>query len=112
MMPLEQPVRLEEHVWNKNGDHPLDYTKDEENHFPNPGAPSTYTAAFRRENNWEGDVVRYFRNPEVPGIDTCKCGHTFHEHGWIDQGADGITVCPGSTVIGPDEDGYYAVRKP
>ena len=37
----------------------------------------------------------YFRHPNIPGTDTCAdCGHIFHEHGWIDLGEDGITVCP------------------
>ena len=37
----------------------------------------------------------YFRHLNIPSTDTCAdCGHIFHEHGWIDLGGDGITVCP------------------
>lgn len=39
--------------------------------------------------------VRPFRHPYVPG-DTIheECGQSFHDHGWIDKGDHGYTVCP------------------
>lgn len=50
--------------------------------------------------DFEGSVVRYFRHPHVPADEVCHdCGNTWHEHGWIDQDRDGITVCPGMWVV-------------
>lgn len=70
------PVRL--HQWHTNGDHPDDNAL--------PGV--------------EGRVVRYYRHPHIPGTQQCaKCGHTMHEHGWIDSAPDGHTVCPGDFIL-------------
>jgi len=57
-------------------------------------------------NRIEGAVVRFFRRPEPEfrGFHS-KCGRTWHDHGWIDDGsndenglAQGITVCPGDWI--------------
>lgn len=62
--------------WWVNGDHPNDGPKIK-----------------------EGLVVRYYRNPEVSGKDThVTCGYSWHNHGWIDSGGDGQTVCPGDWI--------------
>jgi hypothetical protein len=62
--------------WNRNGDHPHDGPADR-----------------------EGRVVRYFRHPDIPGDQICPaCGSRVHDHGWIDSGGDGRTVCPGDWV--------------
>lgn len=62
--------------WHRNGDHPHD-------------GPT----------HREGRVVRYYRNPDIPGNHTCPaCGHLVRDHGWIDSGRDGRTVCPGDWV--------------
>lgn len=90
---------LEAFIWNVNGDIPNEVTevfKDGE-----------YAGEF-----YEGSVVRYFRSPDISGTSLCpKCGKTYHEHGWIDQDENGITVCPGSYVI-KYSDVEYAVLSP
>lgn len=43
----------------------------------------------------------YFRHPDIPFDAVCDlCGHVAQEHGWIDSGGGGITVCP-SMAEGP-----------
>ena len=62
--------------WWKNGDHPHD------------GDPSR-----------EGRIVRRFNDPDVPPDTVCdECGHTMHEHGWIDEVPDAV-VCPGDYIV-------------
>ena len=80
----KRPVVIEATQWFKNGDHPLDY------------------ASWRRRENWEGDVVRYFRHPDkvYAGERQCeKCGQIMHKHGWIDTLEGGHIVCPGDWII-------------
>jgi len=90
--------------WHKNGDHPFDYL------FDDPTNP-LYNAAYRKQNHWEGDVVRYYRRPDVPGLLECSdCGNVMDSHGWIDSGKDGRRVCPGDWVI--TIDGEYYPMKP
>lgn len=94
----KKPVVIEATQWFKNGDHPLDYSKDHEG--LDGGEIRTFTAAERKANKWEGDVVRYFRHPNVDGLTACKhCGKTMHAHGWIDTLEGGHIVCPGDWVI-------------
>ena len=39
--------------------------------------------------------VNPFRHPWIKGTDTDpECGRTWHDHGWIDRGDHGFTVCP------------------
>lgn len=41
-------------------------------------------------------AVQWFKN----GDQVCStCGKTLHYHGWIDQGAEGIRVCPGDYIL-------------
>lgn len=50
----------------------------------------------------EGAVVRYFRRaePEYRGDRVhAVCLNRWHAHGWIDDGGDGQTVCPGDWVV-------------
>ena len=76
--------------WYQNGDHPKDEYK---------------------QNGHEGKVVRRFRDPDFSGTDTCKtCKHIVHDHGWIDQGMEGLTVCPGDTVHTHDNSRYTVTR--
>ena len=83
----KKPVAIEATRWFKNGDHPLDYTNDVE-------------GAQRRNLDWEGDVVRRFRRPDVSRDTACKhCGNTMHNHGWIDTLEGGHIVCPGDWII-------------
>lgn len=84
--------------WFKNGDHPHDYAEDTQG-LEN-GKLRVFTGAYRKARSWEGSVVRYFRHPDIPGTQACsKCGHTMHNHGWIDTLEDGHNVCPGDWII-------------
>lgn len=77
----KKPVEVEAHQWFENGDHPDDHPEG-------------------RNPDWEGEVVRYFRHPEISGSQVCsKCRRTMHEHGWIDTLEDGHNVCPGDWII-------------
>jgi hypothetical protein len=94
----KKPVVIEASQWFKNGDHPEDYSQDEDG-IEN-GEPVKIAAAYRREHGWEGSIVRYYRHPDVPGERVCsKCGNTMHVHGWIDTLEDGHNVCPGDWII-------------
>lgn len=93
-----KPLVIEATQWFKNGDHPKDYEK------PLSGIENkqevTYTPEQRKTAGWEGDVVRYFRRPDVPGISVCKhCNDKFNNHGWIDTLEGGHNVCPGDWII-------------
>jgi hypothetical protein len=86
--------------WNTNGDHPLDACR--------PITDSVTGEVFLSE----GKVVRRFRHPDFPGSLECSvCGRTMHDHGWIDSGGDGQTVCPGSLIV-PADSGGYTVTPP
>ncbi len=75
----KKPAAVEAWQWFKNGDHPED------------GAE----APLR-----EGEVVRFFRDPEHLGTIKCKCcDGLLHDHGWIDTLEGGHIVCPGDWVI-------------
>ena len=84
--------------WFKNGDHPLDYSKTHDGY--EQGVLRSFSALERKANGWEGDIVRYYRIPELDGRNPCKhCGKIMHEHGWIDTLEGGHIVCPGDYVI-------------
>lgn len=94
----KKPVVIEAHLWLKNGDHPSDYSKThcglEE------GELRDFPPEERKARGWEGDVVRYFRHPDVPGERQCEhCGSVMHNHGWIDTLEGGHIVCPGDWII-------------
>ena len=94
----KKPVVIEATQWFKNGDHPLDYSKDHDG-FEN-GELRVFTAQERRKKGWEGDVVRYFRRPDVNSDKYCEhCGRIMHDHGWIDTLEGGHIVCPGDWII-------------
>ena len=95
-MPIYQrkPETINGVQWFKNGDHPLDECKLLKADFPDAKGALT-----------EGKIVRRYRAPDNPvnyidGGAKCKlCGHTFHEHGWIDiPGCESI-VCPADYVL-------------
>lgn len=78
--------------WFTNGDHPHDRVGEM---VPDPGGGPDYQRI-------EGAHVRFFRNPDYPGDTTHDvCGRTWHDHGWVDSGGDGVTVCPGDWVPVP-----------
>lgn len=92
----KKPVVIEAIQWFKNGDHPLDYA---ETRFIGTEM-RMLTVAERASNQWEGDVVRYFRSPNVSGREACKhCAAPMHTHGWIDTLEGGHIVCPGDWII-------------
>lgn len=94
----KKPVVIEATQWFKNGDHPNDYDKEYVGY--ENGALRTWTSVEVKENSWEGQVVRYFRRPDVDGTTICKhCHMTMHVHGWIDTLEGGHIVCPGDYVI-------------
>jgi len=48
----------------------------------------------------KGGIVRYYRNPDVPGATICpSCGNPMHVHGWIKTLEGGHIVCPGDWII-------------
>lgn len=90
----KKPVVIEATRWFKNGDHPLDYSAA---HY---GIDGSDTSAEREANGWEGDIVRYYRHPDVGDERPCEqCGKPHHIHGWIDTLEQGHRVCPGDWII-------------
>ncbi len=94
----KKSIVVEAHQWFKNGDHPEDNCRLLQ---PFEGDKQIF--------NSEGEVVRYFRHPNIPGTDFCKgfdktgkpigCGRMFHDHGWIDTLEGGHIVCPADWII-------------
>lgn len=94
----KKPVVIEATPWFKNGDHPLDYSKDHEG--LEDGELRIFTGEERRKNQWEGDIVRYYRSPDVKGTTRCRhCDKQMHWHGWIETLEGGHIVCPGDWII-------------
>lgn len=88
---VDDGIFFEAARWWQNGDHPRDEYL--------PPSPN------------EGKLVRRFRNPYVESTYPCKlCGCFMHDHGWIDCGVAGLTVCPGDWVL-IAEDGHFEVVK-
>jgi len=60
----------------------------------------SYSPEFQKENNWEGQVVRFWRLPNVAGDAMCSnCGRQSRCHGFIETLEGGHTVCPGDWII-------------
>ncbi len=94
----KKPVIIDATQWFKNGDHPLDFVKEHDG-LEN-GELRTFSGRERKEKGWEGDIVRYYRNPYVRGENTCQnCGNLLHVHGWIDTLEGGHIVCPSDWII-------------
>jgi hypothetical protein len=94
----KRPVVIEATQWHRNGDHPQDHARDREG--LERGVMRTFKAADCKAMDWEGDVVRRFRRPDVEGATACReCGKTMHVHGWIDTTEGGHIVCPGDFII-------------
>lgn len=84
----KKPVVIEATQWFTNGDHPGD------------GPPET-----------EGEIVRYFRRPDVKGRTICrKCYSAMHDHGWIDTLEGGHIVCPGDWIITGIQGEHYPCK--
>ena len=83
----KKPVVIEATQWFKNGDHPED-------------GDERFTSGEFKGELFEGNVVRYYRTPEMDGQNKCRhCGLIMHVHGWIDTLEGGHIVCPGDWVI-------------
>lgn len=85
----KKPVIVEATQWHKNGDHPEDGTE-------------RFLHGMFKGELLEGKVVRYFRDPETPGVTLCRhttCQQPMHNHGWIDTMEGGHIVCPGDWII-------------
>lgn len=94
----KNPVVIEATQWFKNGDHPDDYAK-EKTGFEG-GEIRTWTGEESKAKGWEGQVVRYFRRPDVDGERLCQhCNQIMHVHGWIDTKEGGHIVCPGDFIV-------------
>lgn len=97
-MYRKKPVVIEASQWFKNGDHPLDYSQSHQG--MKDGELHIFTAAERKANAWEGDIVRYYRTPDIDGQTPCRhCEKIMQAHGWIDTLEGGHIVCPGDWII-------------
>lgn len=86
------------HRWFKNGDHPLDGNE-------------RFTDGEFKGELYEGQVVRYFRHPEISGYHRCvECNKAMHDHGWIDQDGTGYKVCPGDYIVSKDNRVFYPIK--
>jgi len=94
----KKPVVIEATQWFKSGDHPLDYAEPVDG-FEN-GELVEFSQEHQKQLDWEGQIVRYFRDPDVAGGTPCKrCGIRLHEHGWIETLEGGLIACPGDWII-------------
>lgn len=94
----KKPVIIEATQWFKNGDHPNDFDQDKVGY--ENGRLRTWKGSEVKSNGWEGQVVRYFRRPDVNGKRSCDfCDDIMHNHGWIDTPEGGHIVCPGDWII-------------
>lgn len=94
----KKPVVIEATQWFKNGDHPADYAENEVGF--EDGQLRTFLGSERKAKDWEGGVVRYYRNPTDNGERLCEhCAQRMHVHGWIDTLEGGHNVCPGDWII-------------
>lgn len=105
----EKAVMVEATQWFKNGDHPLDYSKIHSGY--ENSELRQFHPAERKSRGFEGDIVRYFRRPDVDGQEKCKhCGKIMHEHGWIGSERGYYVVCPGDWIITADMGDYYPCK--
>lgn len=94
----KKPVVIEASQWHKNGDHPKDYANEITG--LEGGELRTWPGSHGKENDWEGQVVRRYRSPDVHGESLCEqCGEPHHVHGWVDTLEQGHRVCPGDWII-------------
>lgn len=94
----KKPVIIDASQWFKNGDHPQDYLKPTDG-LEN-GELRTWTGDEAKALGWEGQIVRYYRNPEDDGERACeRCAVRMHEHGWVETLEGGHIACPGDWII-------------
>jgi hypothetical protein len=105
----KKPVVIEATQWFKMGDHPLDYVRPQQG-FQN-GRLVSIPGEHRKAHGWEGDVVRYYRDPQISGELKCSiCGNKYHDHGWIDTLEGGHIVCPGDWIITGVKGEFYPCK--
>lgn len=100
------------HQWHKNGDHPDDYKNPRM--YQSGDSIEERPGSWFKENKYEGEVVRYFRRPDVPGDQMCiVCNRVMNEHGWIDgsknKGLEG-PVCPGDWIMNSELGIYVPIH--
>lgn len=94
----KKAIVIEAHRWFKNGDHPGDYLSARTATVG--GELETLPGLYFKGKNYEGEVVRYFRRPDMPGDRRCAhCQRVMNDHGWIDTLEGGHIVCPGDFII-------------
>lgn len=99
----KKPVVVEATQWFKNGDHPEDHSFR--------AAHIEANASYPKIREWEGQVVRYYRHPDMDGQTACRhCGIIMHKHGWIDTLEGGHIVCPGDFIITGVHGEYYPCK--
>lgn len=100
------PVVIEANQWKKNGDHPLDHDPIG---YPDP--TEMEKERYAEYLTFEGQVVRYYRTPDIDGQSKCKhCKKTMHVHGWIDTLEGGHIVCPNDFIITGVEGEHYPCK--
>lgn len=105
----KKPVVIDASQWRKNGDHPQDYANDVKG--LEHGELRTWTGEEAKAQNWEGQIVRYYRHPSLDGQTACKhCGDNMHNHGWIDTLEGGHIVCPGDWIITGVQGEHYPCK--
>lgn len=105
----KKPIVIKATQWFKNGDHPLDYSKAHDG-LEN-GELRQFSPEERKANRWEGDIVRYYRDPDIQGHHHCvHCGHIMNDHGWIDTLEGGHIVCVGDWIITGVKDEHYPCK--
>ena len=68
---------------------------------------------WKGHGNREGEVVRYFRRPDILGDQPCgvsSCQKPMHDHGWIDTLESGHRVCPNDWIITGVEGETYPIK--
>ena len=94
----KKPIVIKATQWFKNGDHPHDYDAPVSGF--DCGEIVEFGSAHQKKYNWEGQIVRRYRVPELDGQTICKhCRHIMHWHGWIETLEGGHIACPGDWII-------------
>lgn len=111
----KKPVVIDATQWFKNGDHPDDYAEVRPGFHRDEGTGElmeiVIPGAHAKAHDWEGQIVRYFRRPDVDGETLCQhCRLTMHVHGWIDTLEGGHIVCPGDWIITGVQGEHYPCK--
>ena len=103
MTRYRKTALIEATQWWTNGDHPDDGVGEQ--------TPDLMTGEpYQRI---EGNVVRFYRHPGIPGDSYCGhrgCQQTMNDHGWIDTLEGGHIVCPGDWVATGVQGEHWAIK--